>query len=358
MKAMRIVVAVLCVAVAPAAVARAAEKESLFRRISSEIGAVVKLTLADKSLVLDRSHWEAEPEPPAAQPQPGVGVGVGVRIGIGGKQTGIDGLFQKLGRAAGSMGFSTMVSGDSRQQSFSGGGLVGKLEVAGDRVQILLRETDDPGNDLTVTDDAKGGLRIIFTNAKGDILMVAQNASGRVTVAHVAPGVTFTGSAASFPAFYRENSPYVEQHLLPFLQGLGVRVFPGRSSAAVVGAVCRLLRPLSPEEQAEFKQLLAGMDDADFDRREAATGAMSKAASRYWPLIQEALKNPPSEEVKTRLAKVASEGAEHREIAEVIAALDLLNDAEYLTALGRQVTGDDEAAVARRLRQLADGARK
>ncbi len=356
MKTSRFAIASICLIVAAAA--RGGDKESAFRRVAGEIGEVIKLTVADKSLVLDRSHWESETEPQVGQPQAGVGVGIGLRIGIGGKQTGIEGLFQKLGRAAGSMGFSTMVSGDSRQQSFSGGGLLGKLEVAGDRVQILLRETDDPGNDLTVTDDAKGGLRIIFTNANGDLLMVAQNANGRVTVAHVAPGITFTGGAASFPAFYRENAQYVDQQLLPFLKNLGVRVFPGRWSPPVVETVCRLLRPFSSAEQSEFKRLLAEMDDADFDRREAATAAMSKLAARYWPLLQEARKNPPSEEVKTRLAKVVSEGAEHREVAEIIAALDLLNDLEYLNALRRQLTGEDEAAVAQRLKEIADGARK
>lgn len=321
--------------------------KSRFAALSKQIGQILKLTLDGKLLLLDRGQWVAGDDPPAGQ-NPAQG-GVRIRIGFG-RRTGVDRLFRDLGRAAGARGFSASMSNNRKLQTFSGGGMAGQLKTEGDRVQFSLREDAKPGYDLNVTDDAKGGLRIVFTNFRGDVLVVSQTAGGRLTVAQITAKATFTGSARSFPAFYRKNAAYVDDHLLPLLKSIGLRPPPGRLSPDVIRSVCSRLRRHTDDERAEFKKLLGEMDDKDFNIRQAATKALSEKAFRYWPLIEKASKESPSAEVRDRLVKVITANAAQREMEQVISSLGLLKDTGYLILLLEKVGAPDRPAVAAHLR--------
>ena len=348
----------VCVAGSAVWAGEPAAEKSKFEKLSKEIGELLNFTFDGDALVLDRGHWETSPAGAAEKPRPGPRVGVRVNVGGLGQQSGVDRIFRKLGTAAGGGGFGMTASNNYRTQRFSGRGFSAELKVSGGRVHVALREEAGPGNELSVIDGAKGGLRLLFTNSRGDVLVLIQTAAGRFTVAHVTAEKTFTRAGATFASFYRGNCAYVDETLFPFLRRIGVRLFPGRFSPKVLQAVCSRLRPFSEQERLDFQKLLREMDDQNFDVRERATKALSEKFARYAPLIEQASGKPPSEEVRMRLGKVLAGQRDQTEVNDVIAALNLLNDAEYLKQLLGKVKGADRAAVAERLKQLATDSTK
>ena len=345
--------AVLCVfltLIVPAAAGAGAAgaKKGKLEELSKHVAKVLKLTVSGKSLCLDRAHWA----PPPAKPVNPVGP-VQVRINVGGRnRSGVETAFRALQSAAGARSSSRSGWNDRVSVTFSGAGLYGRLNVQGGFIQVVLREEKGPKNNLDVSDDGLGSLRIVHSNSDGDILVLVQGGEGRLTVVHVV-GDEMTGvKAESFRAFYRKNVAYVEEGLFPSLKRIGIGLPPGRFSPKVVQAVCGRLRPLAAEERAEYAKLIRGMDDEDFHRREAATKALSEAFARYAALVKETLKKPPSVEVKERLEGVLGAHADQQEVEEFVSSMGLLSDVGYLVQLTAKAAGADRVAAGRRLEKL------
>jgi len=244
-------------------------------------------------------------------------------------------IFNLLQVASGSHGSSRSHGGTERSMQFSGGGLAAKLALAGESVQVELREEKGAKRSVEVLDDGEGALQLRASAGDGSFLLALQQAKGgRFSVALVEGTTPFAAAAESYPAFYRAHREAVENRLLPLLARLGVGAPPSAESPAVREAVLDRLRPVPETEREAVQQALADLDDAGQAKREAATKALAALAHRHRAAIEAAAKAPgASPETQARLKRVLAEGLARTRSSDLAEALGLAEDPAILVRL-------------------------
>ena len=345
--------------IAVCATAYAAEepdfKIGAFKDISKELGKLVKLTLADGGLALDRAHWGPTDAPPPNQAGAAAGGRFVMRVGIGGTQSPATKAFRAVQRAAGNVGTRTSISGSYMTTSFDGQKLYGKLELKGGVVSIAFKDKTDVQCSLDVLDEGGGSFRLILNNADGRLLLIVQTPGGKINLVDMTGDKPVVKGADSFAALYRSNTDYIDNRLFPLFKRVGVKLFPGRFSPEVVKAVLGQLRPPSKKDQATFGTLLKQLDDDDYDKRQAAIKTLIGRYAEFATQIEKAAKQPASEEVKANLQKVLDQSVKNREVLDVVSSLKLTDDGTYLTQLAETLKGADRKAVDARVARLNAG---
>jgi WD40 repeat protein len=82
-------------------------------------------------------------------------------------------------------------------------------------------------------------------------------------------------------------------------------------------------------DEARAKKIIAKLDDDDFDTREQASKDLAGMGAAVVPLLREALKNPPSAEVKTRLERLLEGFKDLQVSVERLRSLRLVESLEF-----------------------------
>jgi hypothetical protein len=360
MRPLRLTAVLLTIAVCGTSFAAEKPKFKIgaLKAISKDLGKLVKLTLVDGGLVLDRAHWGPADAPPPNAAGAAAGARFVMRVGVGGaNRSPATKAFREVQQAAGARGSRMSMSGTHTTMSFRAEKLDGKLELGGGSVRIELKGKTDVRCALEVLDEGGGAFRLILSNGEGRLLLINQTSGGKITVADMTGAKPVVKGADSFAALYRSDTDYVDNRLFPVLKHVGVKLFPDRFSPQVVNAVLAQLRSPARKDQAKFNALLKQLDDDDYDTRQAAIKALIDRYAEFARQIEKAAKRPASEEVKTNLEKVLARSAKNREVVDVVSGLKLTDDATYLAKLAQTFQGADRKGVEARVAELNAGAK-
>jgi hypothetical protein len=320
------------------------------KSISKALPTLIKLTLRDGKLALDRAHWGNEGDLP--DPAKQRAAGPALIIGGAGGQTPASHAFSKVQQAAGGGGSNRIMMGGNSRISFSSRNVFGLLQEQGDSVKIFLQDQSETRCELDVEDQANGSFRLLLTNADGQLLTLFQSPKGPLNVVDLTTDTPVVKKFKSFAEFYRNDPAYLDERLMPMLARVGIAPFPGRFSPPVIQTVLARLRPMDDADQQQFDTLLKQLDDDDYDQRQAAIKAMAERYAKFSNAIEQAAKKPASEEVKVNLRKILEMSEKLREIPKIVASLDLTNDAVYLAQLAGKLDGKDRKAVEARIAEL------
>ncbi|HOX05337.1 MAG TPA: hypothetical protein PK280_02965 [Planctomycetota bacterium] len=269
--------------------------------------------------------------------------------------SGIDGLFGEICEAGGSRGGGLFSSGEDRSTHFQGAKLSGRMETGRGRFRVILSEQNEPGCQIDFQDDGDGRVRFIGCDADDTFfLRLTQRKDGGVRVILVRDKDVFQAQAASFAALRKEHRGMVEKDLLPLLRHLGVTPPPMPSDPAVKAQVLSRLCPPGDGERKAFGDAVRGLDDNDFQAREAASSKLGESYGRFREAIEKLLREGKlAPEAKNRLQSLAeSKGREFKRIDAAVAALGLLEDPGFLVGLLDEAKGPDAEAVTAQLKKV------
>jgi hypothetical protein len=224
------------------------------------------------------------------------------------------------------------------------------------------RLTSDPGsftfdfieNDaraamLRIRENKDTGLSIAFV---GDVLFrFKQSADGAVEVVEMAGDETMRYTAPSFAEFYRDHVDYCEVRFLPLLDYLGITIPMSRLDERVVQCVIAELQALAEHRSDDVQQLIEQLGSKEYAQREAAAQMLKEGIVRYAPSMRVALGESLSVEARMRI-KSLLQHSQGNQTEEMVAALKLLEDVEYLKVVRTRCADDDQEMVASRIEQL------
>ncbi len=132
-----------------------------------------------------------------------------------------------------------------------------------------------------------------------------QSKNGSVSCVELSPEFQFSAQAESFDQLAERHPEYVAQRLTPIFKMAGLGAAPTRYSPVVQRFVVNSLRPVDPERDQQFRDLIKPMDDDDFDQREQATKTLESKFEKWESEIKRAIVNTEfSAEVRSRLKKI------------------------------------------------------
>ncbi len=265
------------------------------------------------------------------------------------------GLFGEIRRAGGSSGWLVSSSDGENSVRFQGTKLCGRMETGRGCFRVILSEQNEPGCQIDFQDDGDGRVSIIGCDADDTFfLRLTQRKDGGVRVVLIRDRHVFHAQAASFAALWRAHRGPVEKDLLPLLRHLGVTPPLMPCDPAVKARVLSRLRPPGNEERKAFEGAVRGLNDNDFQAREAASRKLGESYGRFREAIEKLLREGPlAPEAKNRLQALAeSKGREAKRFDAAVAALGLLDDPGYLVELLGEAKGADAEAVAVQLRKV------
>jgi hypothetical protein len=234
------------------------------------------------------------------------------------------------------------------------GKLHGMVHARPSRMVIRLTELVSAPRQLFVRDRKKRGFRLTVTDESAR-LFVALHApeDGRVRMAYLTPKACHVAEASNFRELYRQNAKEFEELMFPMLRRLGVSLPPRRSEPPVVGAVLSEL--MGEIDQAERDQLASLFTDLGGAKaaRQSAIDRLNRYYARYRKAIASELKKAdlPSAVLK-ELKTIAAGHPVPEEYAQLVDALGLLDDAEYLSSLLADAEPGERTLLAGRLAKL------
>jgi hypothetical protein len=340
---MKHVVAVLCV-VGPGALLGFAQEasqpskspllgEGYLQQVRTPLEHIFRFTFEGSNLKIDRQSWETAPKGASK---------VDLKMARLGQAHPVEAIFRQIQTAAKGGGSSTVSIGiRERDMSFLGANLAGRLHVRDDTLRLVLEESQSPRRTLDFSEDGDGGFRIQVTHPDGDLILLRQTRKGNFAAIALVGGQMFAGQDSSFLSFFQQHRRAMDTHILPVLQQFGIEPILSPHAPKVRKAVLALLSR-TPETLEEGKKLLADLDSAKFVIREKASRLLNDRFEIYRDLMQEKLKDKSiSLEVKTRLNKILAEHTDARWVSQVVAALNLTQDAGYLVSLLDHVTPEE-----------------
>lgn len=353
-------------------------EDGKIQAVAKELSDLLRLTVADRALAMDRKHWAEAAKSAGDAAKKGQGQvvapgGGGARIiqrrlvfrvagGIAlnalafGLSLPEDVLFQRVVAAAGCSTSSFSSTNGLRSISATGEGLMLAMQAGGDSFGVTVLEQDEPGRLVRLQQSESGKLRLVIAQpGRGAMLTLDQAEGGRLCVVDMRDGGTRRFRADSFLDLHRDHGRYVDGELIPLLRHMGVVLSVNRFSPAVVQAVLSLLRdPLTPQRVERAKALIADLDCPSFAKREAATKLLTEDCVACYPLLIDAQKQAAETggEAHQRLTQIVSGDASRRQVCQLVHVGGLLKDTAYLVALLGQVRKEDRPTVAAALKAL------
>jgi hypothetical protein len=302
-------------------------QDGVLQKLNVQLEQIFQFTLDGPRLKLDRKRWGAAPP--------------------------IEQIFNQMRAIAGFGGSSTTSAGSRyRELRFMGNTLSGRVLTRDDTVHLGLEEAGVPHRTLDLQDDGQGTLRLMIGHADGDVILLLQTKRGTFTVAAVIGSKSFAAQGPSFLALYKQHRQVFDSDILPVFSGLSIRLFVPPSSPELKAAVrAMLLR--SPELLEEGNKLIADLDSVQFIVRDKASRLLNERFEIYKDLIEAKLKDRAlSVETDRRLQKILAAHADSQKITQVIAALELFKDPQFLVDLLDETMADQRAPIAARLEEI------
>ena len=234
------------------------------------------------------------------------------------------------------------------------GKLHGLLHTRPSRMVIHLTELVSVPRQMFVCDREKWGFRLTITDdsARMFISLYAPK-DGRVRMVYLTPEASHVAEASTFRELYSQNAKEFEELMFPMLRRLGVSLPPGRLEPPVVGAVLsELMGEIDQAERNELASLFTDLCGAKADRRSAGD-RLNRYFGRYRKAIEAELeKKDLSSAVLKELRTIAASHPVPEEYAQLVEALGLLDDAEYLGSLLADADPTEKTLLADRLAKL------
>jgi hypothetical protein len=223
------------------------------------------------------------------------------------------------------------------------------LRYSPNRFQFDFVENQLRASMLRVREDSESGLYIGFL---GDTLFrFKQSAKGNVTILEATDEDTFRFQAPTFAEFYRSHVDYCEFRLLPLLDHLGIGLPLSRHDSRVIQCVIAQLRTLSRHGSTDIAHLIEQLGSDEYSQREQAAMALRDGIGFYAPELRTALDKQLSMEARMRIQSLLRD-AEMDSSKEVVLALALLDDIEYLKVILTRCSGADQPFVSARIKHL------
>jgi hypothetical protein len=310
-------------------------EDGMLLRVKPQLAQIFHFTLDGPRLKLDRQRWsEAPPNLIAALNQ----------------ASPIEHIFRHIQTLAGGGSSGMTVSNRYRELRFTGSALSGRVLTRDQLIRFELEEVGAPNRSLEFQDDGESFR--LFLSGRRDDLYLRQDKEYGFTLAAVIGGKAIAAEGASFLDLYKRRRETFDKDVLPILNGLSIHLFVPPSSADLKSAV-RAILSRSPALLEEGKRLLADLDHDQFAIRDNASKLLSERYEIYKDLIAATLKDPSiSVETERRLQKIRAAHADSQKVTQVIAALDLLNDAEFLIGLLDETAAPERGPIAARLEQV------
>jgi hypothetical protein len=359
MKGLIPILIVLSLVSATRADASALTEKGAFDTLHKEIEALITLKLDGARVQVDRSRWEPQKkgvdEPKADEEMGGnikivpdnanANVNANVRLRINRTlqpQTPFEQAFAALQTAAGGMATARMSSGSDRSASFRGELINGRMEIAGDRVVVVLTENADPFRSIELTDDPAGVFRLTLLGNTGDLIMINQSPGGGTSLACIVGETKLVDSAKTFGELSRKHRGALDSAIHPVLQHVGIGLSLSADSPEVHAKIVAMLTPASDEDRAAARALLKDLDSPDFATREAAREQLLKVFDRYrGALVQLAGEAGLSNDAKASIQQINAARASGSPAERIVVDNKLLDDPKYLA---RMLAQQDVAA--------------
>jgi hypothetical protein len=235
-----------------------------------------------------------------------------------------------------------------------------RLAIRSERMEARLSTTpssfsfDFSENDaraaiLRIREDEASGLSI---STLGDVTFRFQQApDGAVDIVELAGDDAQRFKAPSFADFYRENVAYCELRFLPLLDHLGITVPMLRLDDQVIHCVIAELEAMQNRHAGDAEKLVERLDSEQYAVREQAARELRDGIAIFAPSLKAALDEPLSIEARMRIKSLLQD-AKPSQTEDMIAALQLLSDVEYLEVVKQRCAADDQQLVAWRIQQL------
>ena len=334
-------------------------------KMSESLREMVKLTMRDGTLQLDRDIWNQSDSDASKKEQLEKIVNDVIQRGFIKRfaeqeakrialQPKVVQLFNALRSEPSHHRFS-ISSGEIQIESFYGGDMYGELVTRGETVSFEFREEAGPKRLLTIRDTGKGGFSLTYTNGALDYkLSITQSDKGRIAIVHLRDGNSFSAIESSFRELHRKNRDYIDNELLPLLHFIGVQPPLMPFNTAVIKIVLSRITPLSDERRQESQAIIEQLASPQFVVRQKATQTLMKNPAQHIVVINDAISaGSLGPEAKHRLDRVVAHyDKTSGEVVKLVDSLNLVQDRRYLVELLSHVEEDDRKIVARALAGL------
>lgn len=348
-------------------------------QVREHLADIMRLTLAEDRLRVDRDHWEKAargdtggdektkevklPKGAAARLKKrlagraniAVRGNVLVMTNTMGRGGALGRLFQRLRSAAGGQGTSMRSGMKSRSMSFNGGGLSVNLQDGEGMFQAAVKEECPGGLTVSLSQRDERLSILIVAPGTGSVLMLRQEADGTLVVKEMVGDEAKQFEAGGFAAFFEQHDDYAVDHLLPLLHKAGI-AFPvgSGSDPRTIKAVIDVLRFIRDRDgAAEFAALLEKLDADAYAEREAATKKLTGEFLLFYPFLPAARKRddiPP--EAAARLEAVVKNCTDSMDLVNAVYTLNRHRDPAYLAGILEKVEGKERTIVLDALKRL------
>jgi hypothetical protein len=343
-------------------------KKGPFQTYARAIGRLVKLKWSGRGLALDHGHWKIKLDAKTKAKKRAEAI---KRLTASGfpkewaerrakdmfEGIPLDQRFRELESAVGSRGSGSSQGMGKASMYFEGDQLSARMDRWGKNVTLEFREEKRTRRIMRIADTDEDGFNLSIIDPSGRLVLVLnQKASGQMKLVHVYGDKVKNLKAESFLDFYRSHTEYATRMLFPVIRKMGVKVPLGPYDERIVSAVVSQLRgEIDTDERKRIEKTLDELEAADYPVREAATKTLTINYARWRKVIAEEMKKRDlSREARSRLKGVIDANTEVDQYGELIDALGLAKDPEYLVEILDRTKDDGRDAVVKQLRKVTD----
>jgi hypothetical protein len=343
-------------------------KLDVFKKHADPIGRLIKLGWRGKYLQLDRDHWGGAEDIAKRIKRQEEMVKKLMARGLPEKfarkqaeqrmnRAPVEEAFAKLRQAAGSFRSGMSGRGGILLKQFSGNDLTGQMTQGNGELVIRVTELLGDGRSIVVSDSSSGEFGLNLIDPSGEtVLVLHQGEKGKVKLVHVDGETMKHLRADSFLKLYAENTEFCHKRLFPAIRATGVKLPLGPYDEQIISAVVSRLRGhIDDAERKRIHKALDELEASDYPTRQDATKRLLDNYARWRPVIlKEMNKRQLSREAKSRLEGVMKANTDVNQSGQLMDALGLLSNPEYLVEILDRTKDDGRDAVVKQLRKVTE----
>jgi hypothetical protein len=343
-------------------------KLDVFKKHADPIGRLIKLGWRGKYLQLDRDHWGGAEDIAKRIKRQEEMVKKLMARGLPEKfarkqaeqrmnRAPVEEAFAKLRQAAGSFRSGMSGRGGILLKQFSGNDLTGQMTQGNGELVIRVTELLGDGRSIVVSDSSSGEFGLNLIDPSGEtVLVLHQGQKGKVKLVHVDGETMKHLRADSFLKLYAENTEFCHKRLFPAIRATGVKLPLGPYDEQIISAVVSRLRGhIDDAERKRIHKALDELEASDYPTRQDATKRLLDNYARWRPVIlKEMNKRQLSREAKSRLEGVMKANTDVNQSGQLMDALGLLSNPEYLVEILDRTKDDGRDAVVKQLRKVTE----
>ncbi len=248
--------------------------------------------------------------------------------------------FRAFGARFGEGSSGAAGGGHRRRLSFHNEHLSGTAAIVDELLRFEFTENEPPFQRLTVQDQNDGRLSILFST--DDLLIeLRQSTNKKTRLTYVVNERAYLMMADNFDEFSKKYSRATVEILFPLFRHVGIDL-PIQADSPEVKAYVRqhfvAMNSRKPVSIENFQRLLLELDSSKFDKRLAATDALTAQYDVWSDLLRSsAIDSSLSLEVRNRIQMIINENEavrkDARELREFVEERKLIDSVEYLLNL-------------------------